>query len=456
LPSLRQRARRWAPWLPELACIILGCVLRASMLTRYPMDRGYDFISHWKYVEWVAQHWTLPHIYWSRETYHEPLYYFAAAAALKLGIAVPLVSIVAGCARLVVFAVALVLIFPRRRLLRVVALALAAVLPASIHPDGMINSEALLGLFTAAFLLAACVALSNEGRARWRWALAAGVLASLALMTKISVLTCIAAVGVAALVDAFGARDLRSGARRIAPFVAALAILLAATGWYFERNHRLYGKAFLSGFDTRDHDAIVPIEHVPVWKRRSPGYVLGWTFDVVGNPRWPSGYQPSPRFFPTLVATTFCDYYRYGFAPEADISRSRIAATTWTLARLSVAAGVYIAFLTAVAWLFALVAAWRHRRCGLLALLFAPAFAVAGQLAFAWKYAVDWQGPVKGVYVQFAALPMCALFALAVDECWRRKGAWRAAAVVGFVALAFVAAYSMYGRFTSRVVSPLR
>ena len=455
LPSLR----RLSPWLPEVALLLLGFVLRATMLTRYPYWRGYDFISHWKYVEWMRREWAIPHPFYSRSTYQPPLYYLAVAALSRLGVAdanLPSFTIVAGCLRLVLLEAGLLLVFPSRRLVRVAALAVAVVLPASVHLDGMINCEGLLGLLAAAFVLAAWLGLSRQGRARWAWWLAAGVLASLTIMTKISVTTTIAAVVVAAGVDVARMEgDWRARARRVLPVVSMLGVLLASTGWYFARNQRLYGKALLTGYDFRERDAYARIEHVPLWKRRNLGYVLGWTMDVYRHPTWPSGYEPVPRFFPVLVATTFADYYRYAFAPEAqwrpDIS-SLPDRTAWELARVSIAAGTVVAGVTVAAWLAALLSVWRRRRAGELMLLCVPLFGVVGQLAFAWRYAVDWEGPVKGVYLQFAALPLCGVFGVGVEWLWRRGGAWRVLACVVGACVVAVGVYTGYARFASPVV----
>lgn len=446
--------RRIVPWLPELALLVVAVLLRVTMVTRFDPARGYDFPAHWKYVAWMTTHHVLPDAGYSRATYHPPLYYAAIGALRRLGLPdarIGLLSVLAGCLRLGLFAVGLAALFPRRRLARVAALAVAAVLPASVHLDGMINPEAWLGLATAALLGCAYVAFARSGRARLGWCLAAALCASLALLTKISALVAIGAVGIAALVEAArGDEGWRARLARLAPFVAALGLVAALTGWYFARNLRLYGKPLLWGcYDYGQRAKMAAVERVPLWKRRDVGYVLGWTGDIYRRPMWPAGYQPTPRFWPLVVATTFADYYRYGFAPERAWNDERPGKPhheVWDLARLSIAAGTLIAAVTAAAWLGALAVAWRRRRAGELALLLAPLCAVAGQLWFAWRFPLDEQGPVKGVYLQFAALPLCALFGIGVDWIWRRRGGWRALAAAALVAVACVATYTVYGR----------
>ena len=78
-----------------------------------------------------------------------------------------------------------------------------------------------------------------------------------------------------------------------------------------------------------------------------------------------------------------------------------------------------------------------------------PLVAVAGQLWFAWKYPIDWEGPIKGVYLQFAALPLCALSGVGCDWLWRRGVAGRIALAIVAVGGAAVAYYTFYCRFGS-------
>jgi hypothetical protein len=106
-----------------------------------------------------------------------------------------------------------------------------------------------------------------------------------------------------------------------------------------------------------------------------------------------------------------------------------------------------MALTTMVAWLAAAIAAWRSRNAGNVVLLLAPLMALLGQLHFAVKFAVDAQGPVKGAYMQFAAIPLYGLFGLAVTWSWKRGG-WsgKLAAAVHALAFASVAIYCLVAR----------
>jgi 4-amino-4-deoxy-L-arabinose transferase-like glycosyltransferase len=452
--ALSDRLRRWArgiddQTLAELAAVALGCILRLAMARTFDARLGYDVESHWKYIEWFKTHWTLPDMSWSRETYHPPLYYAFAALFAKAGVGwqgIERLSIALGCLRLGLFAVGLRLALREWPLARIFALALAAVMPASIHLDGMINCEGMLGFWSAAAMVLTLTTFAAEGRKRLAWAGALGLALGLALLSKVSSLSLLGGVGLAALVEL--ARG--GGLKRALPLAAVLAGAALVSGWYFAHNVSLYGKPFLAGYDGPEKRAIANVDKTPLLQRRSLGWLLGWTADIYRQPSWPSGYEPTPHIGPVLVASTFSDYYKYRFEPTQPGSEGQTRTVPTpaadALARASVAAGTLIAAATAAGFVALLIAAWRRRAYGGLALLAGSAWAVAGQIAFAWRWPIDWEGPVKGVYLQFAALPMCAAFGVAVEWAWRRPRA-RPAAWVALVAVAVVAAYVGYCRW---------
>src|SRR5205807_1056447 len=103
----------------------------------------------------------------------------------------------------------------------------------------------------------------------------------------------------------------------------------------------------------------------------------------------------------------------------------------------SALAGSLIALVTLVAWLIATVRCAVRRNGLSMVLLAVPLLATLGQAHYAMLYP-NLIGPVKGLYMQFAAAPLCALFGIAVAELWRR-GRWRALAIVEVLALVVVA-----------------
>jgi hypothetical protein len=45
--------------LPECAIFVIGILLRLTMSWRFEASWGYDAQEHWKYVEWLMQHWSV-------------------------------------------------------------------------------------------------------------------------------------------------------------------------------------------------------------------------------------------------------------------------------------------------------------------------------------------------------------------------------------------------------------
>ena len=437
--------------------IVLGAiVLRFSMLVTFPAGQGYDSYDHYVYVQWIATHRTLPDLWLSRATDHPPLFYALEALYLRQLHPGPsllaLPSVMFSCATMLLIWFGLERHLPRRRLARIVALLLAAILPSAVHLSGMVTAEGMNGMLATGTLLMAAEALRRQQRGqRFIWhVLLTGLLAGLEMLTKISALVIFASVvGGAAFSIAFGAdRTLR--VRQAATWLLVGVTFFGTCGWYFARNQRRYHKAVLSGFDGPDGVG-APKLPASYWKHRPPEFFYGWSNDVLEHPYAPSGQTPHSYFWPVVVASTFVDYYNYWFVRGPDKASTivgnwkplRDAAVPFSQA--SAVGGLVIAVSPAVAWFWALVVCLRRRQAELIALLLAPAFAIIGQLHFVVRYPYDFQGPIKGVYMQFGMAPLFALFGLAVYKMLQRR-ATLPIAVIQCAAVVAVASYTIYAR----------
>jgi 4-amino-4-deoxy-L-arabinose transferase-like glycosyltransferase len=443
---VRFARRHW----PELLLVALGVALRVWMALTYDARLGYDFESHWKSVGWFRDHpWQVPELLYSRTSYHPPLFYFLAGALARAGAgaqAVAAIACVAGCARIVLLAIGLARHLPERPVARRAALAIAAIVPVSLHLDSMVNGEALLGLCAAAAMLCLAPAFADDAHARWRPAVLAGLAIGVGLLVKVSMLMVLAAAGVVALVELVArAGTARERWRRFAPLACGLAIATLVAGWYYVRNTRRYGKPFLSAFDAADAWSVSGTEKIPYWKRRPPQFLFGWATDIYRWPYWPASQKEHAHFGSLLVATTFVDYFRYGFGPQLAV-RGDPRETTLKFSVVSVWGGTLIALFTVVGWFGAAVVLWRRRAYGLAAVWLVPACATLGQIDLTIRYPVDWIGLVKGAYLQFAALPLCAAFGLTMDWLWRRRPLGWIGVAVGVGALGAVASYVVYCR----------
>ena len=443
--------------IPETVIVLVALALRFSMLATYDPHHGYDSFHHLIYIQWFAHHLTLPDLMLCRETYHPPLYYFLEGGFSRLvrgdEAVFGLPSMMFASATLLLTWLGMERYLSGRRLARVAALALAAVLPAAVQLSAMMSAEAMNGLLATAALLLAADALLRQRRGQsilWR-AVAIGVLLGLQMLTKISALVTLGAIGAGALFTvAFGGGDLAARARRATPWLIVVAAFGATCGWYFWRNQRLYGKAVLSGFDGVDGRETQKID-TPYLQRRAPDFFYGWSNDALTLPYAPSGQIPRSHFWPVVIATTFVDYYNVNFVRHptkpstATGNYQPLPDAAVPFSEMSAVGGVVIAVSTLVAWLCASIVSLKRRQWAYLVLLLAPAFALLGQLHFVVLYPYDYQGPIKGVYLQFACAPLYALFGLAVYTMFRRRATWPIG-IIQCAAVAAVASYTIYAR----------
>jgi hypothetical protein len=447
---------------PELCALTVGILLRLSMALLYDARVGYDFNAHWPHIQYIATRHALPPLAFNATSYHPPLYHLIGAALVSFGFdagALGWLSALWGMLRLVLIWIALEKWLPESRIARRVALALAAVLPASAHLDGMITNETLLMLFSAGVFVAAPWAITTARRGRIAPMLVLAALLGLALMSKVS-----ASVLVFAIAAGIGLEILRARPTwwpairaRAMPLCAGTLALVAIAGPFFVRNQILYGQPSPTGYEGAMKVNQAIYDNVSYFDRRPLDFFYAWNLELYVHPLYPTGIKPRARFFPLLLATTFNDYYGYSYSGGGKYVHGKtdrtISAAGVTLGAMSVGAGTPIALITLIAWIGAVRVLWRRRADGepdaRFALLLAPPIALLGQLHFATKYANDNFGPIKGAYLQFVAPILCALFGVGVSWMWRRSRLWRVPAVLALGAVGLVAAYSIHARWPS-------
>jgi 4-amino-4-deoxy-L-arabinose transferase-like glycosyltransferase len=461
----QQQQRLWAAcqstvrWLGqrklELAVFLGGVLLRLTMTWNFDARWTYDADLHWQVVTWILEHGKVPHPESTFSSYHPPLYYAIAAGLVKLGFARAQVlwfSVFCGVVRLGLIWAGLEW-YVRSRWARVTALAVAAVVAASVHLDGMVYPEALSGTLIAGAMLLVPIAFRRSSRARWVVAGAVGLMLGLACLTKVSGFVVLSAVLAAAGLEFFvRRRPWRTRLRSGLPWVGMLGVVLAVSGWYYLRNVREYGTPFVTSFELPSQSWLVAADvDKPLLDRRTLGFVFGWNDAVYREPSRPSGLSRHPRFFPVAVASTVVDYWGYSYQGYEGAHASgpgtpiRPAWQVRPAARLAVVGGTVIFLAAAVAWLFAARHVLRRRDMGRLALLLIPLATLVGALAFAIRYPVDVYGVIKGVYMTFGAPPVYALYGVAVGWSRRRPERWPLFGLL-LVALWLVGAYSVLCR----------
>jgi hypothetical protein len=434
-----------------------GVLLRLSMALTFDARVGYDYGGHWPTIQYYARYHAPPPFDFNTASAHPPLYYVIAASVVGLGLdagALGWLAALWGMARLAVVWAALEKWLPESRLARVVALATAAVLPIAVHLDGMVTNEALGMLWGAIVLWRAPSTIVAARGGRVGPAVGLSFVLALALLTKMTagglVLSLLVAV---ALEVARAPARLAALRARLRPLLASALVLMVLCGWYFARNRAETGHFAPTAFEGSQKTNQAEFDQIPYFQRRPVSFYVGWHFGVYIRPIFPTGLKPHPRFFPVLIATTFSDYYAFGFSGGTYGSERWISGAAVTLGCMSVMGGTLIALVTVVAWFGAARVLWRRRDDGepdpRFVLLVVPVLALLGLMHFVTKYPNDNLGPIKGAYLQFAAPVMCALFGLGVSWMWERRARrrWRVAALTALGALALVAAYTIHARF---------
>ncbi len=449
------RLGRWARGhAPELCLFALGLALRISML-RFPLTSSYDFQQHNEYVAWIVKHWTLPSLTFNFESFQPPLFYVVAASLVRAGLRMGhlgSLQVTIGCLRLALIWAGLELYLRRSRLARCAALALTAVMSTSIHLEGMLGNEALNTLLAAVVLVTAPLLFRRATRRRWLLAAVVGAALGGALLTKYSAVTLVGGLLAGVGLELFlGRAPLHLRVRKLAPWALAFTVALLVCGGWYRRNYILYGKVFPTAFDGVWRNDKSRTSKLPYWKRRPPEYFVRWPSGVFDFPYWPTAGEHPQSFLPLVIASTFGDYYGYGFAAAKGTKGKNRTVNGQTFpnsvvpyAGRSVAGGVVIAVTTVVAWLVAMVAVLRRRSGAGLFLLLVPFLLFLGQMHFSTAYPFNNMGHIKGMFLQCGAPPLLGLFGLAMARTWRRF--WPAA-VAMLAAVAMVGAFSIYCRF---------
>ena len=250
--SLWTRRRPDVDWgrAVRLAVLVAWVGMGRWNLFRVPMAVGYDLGGHLDYVRSVAATWRVPLPTEGFETFHPPLFYFAAAALYRLATAcggapataatvLRLIPLACGAAMVELCYRAARATFPGRGDLHAVSAVVGGLVPMNLYMAQAVSNEPAAACLGGAVTVVCLWMLAGRGRRPAGWALL-GLLLGLAILTKLSGLVW---VGPAAGVVAVTAR--RGWPRVIAP-AAMLAVAAAVCGGYFVRNERAIGVPFLT------------------------------------------------------------------------------------------------------------------------------------------------------------------------------------------------------------------
>jgi len=258
---------------PQLCWLIVlaWLVLCARNLLRLPLYLGMDSSSHYAYVDFLLEQGTLPLAPDGPQMFQPPLFYLLAAPLQWLfsrllegdlaRLALRVLPMLAGMALAVLATRCAVVCFPERRDLRLTATVIGGLLPVNFYMALVVGNEPLAGLLIGCVVLG-CFAMLRTPTAALEGgpapsttppalnstrALLLGALFGLALLTKVTALLLLPAVGLALLcASGRDTPDLARSARAALLFAAAA---LAVAGWYFLRNQLELGTPYVGGWD---------------------------------------------------------------------------------------------------------------------------------------------------------------------------------------------------------------
>jgi len=432
LASWFRQSSAWLWGMLGLALVATG--MRIHNAFALPKHWGFDANWNWEYIERLTGSWRLPapHEGWSMG--HPPLFYYASAALARgldgasvesIGIAIRLASAAFG---LVAVAGAVWLVGrldPGAAKRAFLAAGLLLFLPVHVYMSAMVGEEILASSLVSLALVGVAVDLASHPPLRpalWRMA-GWGALAGLAMLTKLSGVLAIVAVGGALLLDGLRRRQL---GRAVA--LAASFGLVAGTlgGWPFVRNLVSFG--YLYPHDLPVHERI---HSMPPGDRTLSDY-LRVPASTLLDPR---AIEPRLVYsvWGTTYATIWYDAHRH-VLPREDRAATGLGTALLTLALLPT-----LAF--GVGLVRGLRRAWAAPGGPDTLFLLLVALTLAGFVLFTWRN--PWYATVKGSYMLGLLVPF-AWYTSEVLADWTRGAGlrqglvWTAlAALLTISALAF-------------------
>ncbi len=402
---------RRATWLVAAIALIVGVVMRINNAVHYKMLWGFDALYNWHYIERLTRSWQLPAPDADWSTAHPPLFYYVGAAVARLlgdwdrDSKVIVLRLGISAAGLVIAALAVSLVRksdpenPRRALL---AGGLILFLPVHLYMSAMLTEEIVAAMWISIVLAAAGSRLASaRSELSTRLAVALGICAGAAFLTKLTGVLVIAAVAGAFAADAWRRDSLRES---IVPIALLVSIAGVLGGWYYARNLIEYGYLYPHGLETHKIMFTMPPGNAdPLDYLRFP--LSTFTDPQVLNPGllrsiWGSTYL-----------TMWFDGHRV-FLPTDTARVSHVGTLITTLALLPMCA-------YAVGLVRGIRRALRGERGPDLLLLSMVAISLVGYVAFTWKN--PWFVTRKAGFLLGLSIPF-AYYTSEVLEDWSRRG----------------------------------
>ncbi len=269
--------------------LAIGAAVRVHNALTFPLLTSYDGFAHFTYVWYLAATGRVPLPTAGWEFFQPPLYYAGMAVLwdalrnldpdVRLHVGVGLVA-VASLIHAAVVTDVLRRRAPEARLQRLITLAFMLFLPVGVYGAGFLGNEGACAVLCSGGLAALFAHLRRPTALR---AAALGFVLGLALLTKITAIA--VAVGALATIVAKGLAE-RRPRPAIGHAAILLAVMVATSGWYYERNVKLYGTPFVM---SRRELVLRLIEDSQPQARRALAEYLLFDPLILRRPMWPRG-----------------------------------------------------------------------------------------------------------------------------------------------------------------------
>ena len=371
---------------------------------QFPWLQSYDAYASWQYANVVTDDHRLPETS-ETDVWHNPPLYFVVAGQIARGAkhvgfttpehAVQLVSAFFVLGIVVLSALIARELFPTRPWTWVAALVVAAITPVLLRSGSLYHPEPLATLLTTAGLFVVVRALAR-GHLGWRAGLAAGILLSLANLTRTWALATVGAVLAGLCLCAYIRRDRQAlvTAGVVAGVVAAL------TGPWFVYKAVEHGNPLAYSQPNPEQ-----------WRQRGrpAAFWIGLEIDEL----FTRPYQPAFRnqLVPVLFADWWGDYWRYyRVPPELRETPDELPAKYSRPLVRQVWLGLWIGA-AAIAGLVGLaIRSIRRRDAALWTLLLSFGLLAVSYAGFLWRYPKQDGDNIKALYM-LNAVPVLAVAA---------------------------------------------
>jgi 4-amino-4-deoxy-L-arabinose transferase-like glycosyltransferase len=412
-------AARFFVFTPKFVLIVsiaIWTVVFINNASQVPLDLGFDTNGHLEYIRYILVHHTVPLANQGWQAYQPPLFYALSALFFSFAKGIfsgetaytilKLIPFLCGVGQIFAVYFSSKLVFPGSTNKQALSVAFAALIPMNIYISHYVSNESLCAFLIGVLILVTIVILSRGGSTKLFCIL--GVVAGLALLTKLTVLVVLPVVALILLYKLISEKK-RSLVTVAGYFGLTIAIAVGLAGWFYFRNWINFGKIFIGNWD---HAAV----RIHWWQ--DPGfhtYKYFCRFGEVFSVPYFSGFY---SFFDSIYASFWGDSMlggqsEYGHGPP------------WNYEYIS---AVYILSLPATMAIIigavraAMAAIFRADKIWLLILgtLFVAIWGIA-----CMSLRNPYYGQSKAFYGLFIVMPVALTFAFGfggLDEWLKKKG----------------------------------